>query len=226
MDESDDPGGISGGARWAIALVAVVALIVAFFVLRGTGDDEGSGSARQTGTSTSQSSETRSTEDSGTTSSDEDTTSSDEDTTSSDEDTTSSEQDTTSSEQDTTSSEQDTTSSEQGTTSSELETTTSGEDDSGPSGSTQSASTPVIRVQDGKPVGGVEKLSFERGEHVRFAVVSDAADEVHVHGYDLEKPVEPGKRVAFSFPGTIEGRFEIELHESGALIGRLDVTPS
>ena len=212
MDESDDPGGISGGARWAIALVAVVALIVAFFVLRGTGDDEGSGSARQTGTSTSQSSETRSTEDSGTTSSDEDTTSS--------------EQDTTSSEQDTTSSEQDTTSSEQGTTSSELETTTSGEDDSGPSGSTQSASTPVIRVQDGKPVGGVEKLSFERGEHVRFAVVSDAADEVHVHGYDLEKPVEPGKRVAFSFPGTIEGRFEIELHESGALIGRLDVTPS
>src|SRR4051812_20628949 len=32
--------------------------------------------------------------------------------------------------------------------------------------------TPVIRVQDGKPVGGVQKLTFKQGSRLRFVVRS------------------------------------------------------
>ena len=35
-----------------------------------------------------------------------------------------------------------------------------------------------IVVRDGKPVGGVARLEYERGERIRFTVVSDTADEV------------------------------------------------
>ena len=33
------------------------------------------------------------------------------------------------------------------------------------------------------------KLEFKEGEQVRFRVRADGADEIHVHGYDIEKDV-------------------------------------
>ena len=38
-----------------------------------------------------------------------------------------------------------------------------------------------------KPQGGVKKLNFNKGDTIRFRVVSDTADEIHVHGYDLTR---------------------------------------
>ena len=46
---------------------------------------------------------------------------------------------------------------------------------------------PTIVVRDGKPVGGVEELEYDAGEEVRFKVRSNVADEIHVHGYDVER---------------------------------------
>jgi hypothetical protein len=84
---------------------------------------------------------------------------------------------------------------------------------------------PTIVVKDGKPVGGVEELSFEAGDRIRFAVRSDAEDEVHVHGYDVEKEVGPGRTTRFDFPATLEGVFEAELHESDEQIAELRIEP-
>jgi len=84
---------------------------------------------------------------------------------------------------------------------------------------------PVVRVRAGKPVGGVQRLDFEEGERVRFRVRADAADEVHVHGYDVTKPVGPGRATLFSFDGELTGRFEVELHGVGAEIASLRVSP-
>ncbi|HEX8690320.1 MAG TPA: hypothetical protein VF729_08760 [Solirubrobacterales bacterium] len=86
-------------------------------------------------------------------------------------------------------------------------------------------SIPTIVVEGGQPVGGVEELSFEAGERIRFAVRSDASDEVHVHGYDVEKEVGPGELTRFDFPASIEGVFEAELHGSGEQIAELRVEP-
>ena len=74
--------------------------------------------------------------------------------------------------------------------------------------------------------GKVTKLRFKEGDTVRFRVRSDVADEVHVHGYDLMKDVEPGKTITFSFPATITGIFEIELENAGEQIAQLRVDPS
>jgi len=83
----------------------------------------------------------------------------------------------------------------------------------------------TIQVKRGSPAGGVAALAFRKGERVRFSVSSDAADEVHVHGYDLEEPVAPGKPASFSFPARIEGVFEVELHSSHQPAAELEVKP-
>lgn len=87
------------------------------------------------------------------------------------------------------------------------------------------ATLPTIVVRDGKPVGGVEELVFSAGERVRFAVRADSEDEVHVHGYNVEKEVGPGRLAKFDFPATIEGVIEAELHESGEQIVELRIEP-
>jgi hypothetical protein len=84
---------------------------------------------------------------------------------------------------------------------------------------------PVVRVVGAKPQGGVQKLTVAKGDRVRFRVDSDTADEIHVHGYDLAKDVTAGGSVSFSFPATIDGRFEVELESRGEQIAQLDVEP-
>jgi hypothetical protein len=104
------------------------------------------------------------------------------------------------------------------TTATTPETTTTGKS-SGPK-------TTTIGVDsDGAPVGGVEKLTFSKGEQVRFAVRSDVSGDVHVHGYDIEKNVPAGKTVVFSFPADLEGVFDVESHVSEQQIAQLSVSP-
>lgn len=73
--------------------------------------------------------------------------------------------------------------------------------------------------------GKVTKLRFTEGDTVTFRVVSDVPEEVHVHGYDIAKDLEPGKVVTVSFKGDITGIFEIEYEHAGEQIGQLRVDP-
>jgi hypothetical protein len=84
----------------------------------------------------------------------------------------------------------------------------------------------LIRVRDGKPVGGVERVKVHRGDRVRLIISSDKPDEVHVHGYDLERPVTPGAPARFSFTADAEGVFDIELHSDDVQIAALEVQPA
>jgi voltage-gated potassium channel Kch len=111
------------------------------------------------------------------------------------------------------------------------ERTDAGEDgsakggDGAPSGEPSTPSVPTIVVRGGAPVGGVAELEYEAGEQVRFRVRSDAADELHVHGYDVERELPAGRTVTVAFPATIEGIFEAELHGSGEQIAELRIEP-
>jgi hypothetical protein len=95
-------------------------------------------------------------------------------------------------------------------------------------GSETSATTKgvtTIVIKDGKPVGGIAQLTYNKGEQVRFKVDSDVSDEVHMHGYDIMKDVKAGGSVSFDFPATIEGVFEAELEGRKEQILELTVNP-
>ena len=87
-----------------------------------------------------------------------------------------------------------------------------------------------IDIKGGKPVGGVADIKVKKGDKVEIVVSADAHDDIHLHGYDIEKPVEPGKPATFRFTADIEGIFEIESHvaeDAGRepLMGKLTVEP-
>jgi hypothetical protein len=84
---------------------------------------------------------------------------------------------------------------------------------------------PTIVVRDGEPVGGVQELEFSAGDEIRFRVSSDAAEEIHVHGYDIAKDVPAGGTVEFDFPAELEGIYEAELEELGVQIVELRINP-
>jgi hypothetical protein len=84
---------------------------------------------------------------------------------------------------------------------------------------------PTIVVRGGEPVGGVRDLSFRQGDDIRFRVKSDVSDEVHMHGYDVLKPIKAGGRVEFDVPATLEGVFEVELEERVQELAEVTVNP-
>ena len=84
---------------------------------------------------------------------------------------------------------------------------------------------PVVQVKNAKPVGGIQDLTFNKGGTVQFKVVSDTADEIHVHGYDFHKDVAPGHPITFRFPAKIDGEFVVELENHGEQIASLKVNP-
>jgi hypothetical protein len=71
----------------------------------------------------------------------------------------------------------------------------------------------------------VRRFEFKRGERVRFAVYSEAAGEVHIHGFEITKAVPARRLVSFAFPADIEGVFEVELHGAHVQIAELRIGP-
>ncbi len=84
---------------------------------------------------------------------------------------------------------------------------------------------PTIEVRNGEPVGGVQTLEFDAGDEIRFRVSSDAAEEIHVHGYDIAKDVPAGGTIEFDFPAELEGIYEIELEQLAVQIAELRINP-
>jgi FtsP/CotA-like multicopper oxidase with cupredoxin domain len=70
---------------------------------------------------------------------------------------------------------------------------------------------------------GVRDIRVRKGETVRFRVRSSKPEEVHVHGHDLTREVQPGRTARMAFKATIDGIFEIEFEKSGTPIAQLRV---
>ena len=87
-----------------------------------------------------------------------------------------------------------------------------------------------IRIRGGQVVGGPAEITVKNGDLVRIVVAADAPDDIHLHGYDIEKPAAPGQPARFRVKADIEGSFEMESHvaeDAGKdpLIARLNVEP-
>jgi hypothetical protein len=86
---------------------------------------------------------------------------------------------------------------------------------------------PEIQIEGGEPVGGVQEIEVTSGEDLRIDVRTDAADELHLHGFDLYFDVVPGKTNEIVVENAdIEGVLELESHTSGALLAEIAVVPA
>ena len=91
---------------------------------------------------------------------------------------------------------------------------------------TSTTGLPVIELEvvGGAVVGGPLEVGFDLGSEVRLVLVSDVADHVHVHGYDLFFDVSPGDSTEIEFVADVPGVFEVELEDSGLLLLELEVS--
>jgi hypothetical protein len=88
-----------------------------------------------------------------------------------------------------------------------------------------------IQIRAGEVVGGPQDITVQNGDVVRIVVSADAPDDIHLHGYDIERQAAPGQPASFRFEADIEGSFEIESHvaeDAGRdpLVARLNVEPN
>lgn len=68
-----------------------------------------------------------------------------------------------------------------------------------------------------------ERVEVEHGKTVRLVILSDANDELHVHGYELKRQVAAGEELTLEFVADIPGVFEVELEETGLHLFELRV---
>ena len=84
----------------------------------------------------------------------------------------------------------------------------------------------AVRISfEGGEVTGPRRPEFTVGDRVVLIVRADAADHVHVHGYDLMKDVAPGMPARISFRADAPGRFEVELEDRPLPLTELVVRP-
>lgn len=79
------------------------------------------------------------------------------------------------------------------------------------------ADSPTARVvvAGGEITSGRCRVEVELGDRVVIEVVSDEADELHIHGYDVTVQLVPDEPARAELEATIPGVFEAELHHSG-----------
>ena len=80
-----------------------------------------------------------------------------------------------------------------------------------------------VSIKDGEM--SPEQVSAHQGDTVTLRVSTDEPTELHVHGYDVEQEVKPGRKAEIDFEADLTGRFEIEDHETERELGVLQVRP-
>ncbi len=105
----------------------------------------------------------------------------------------------------------------------ESTTTTPSSGASAPATTTTTGTVLAVTVRGGSVVEGASRQRASLNQPVTIRVTSDAADEVHVHGYDKRVEVAPARTAELTFVANIPGVFEVELERSHKLLFTLEV---
>ena len=81
----------------------------------------------------------------------------------------------------------------------------------------------VVSVVAGKVMPPTHRVEVAEGTDVRLLVTSDEADELHIHGFDIEQELIAGEQATVDFTADQSGVFEVETHESGLQLVQLEV---
>ena len=80
-----------------------------------------------------------------------------------------------------------------------------------------------IVVQNGRlETGGA--IRVRKGDDVTLHITTDAADEFHLDGYDLDTKVSPERSASLQFKASSAGRFAYQLRQSNQKLGVLEVS--
>lgn len=94
----------------------------------------------------------------------------------------------------------------------------------GPTTSTAPAGTVVeVSYTGGEVSGDTGRVRVRSGEPVTLRVISDVPEQVHVHGVDEYVDLAPGRTATATFPAPAPGLYEVELHDAGVALTRLEV---
>jgi hypothetical protein len=81
-----------------------------------------------------------------------------------------------------------------------------------------------VTVRGGKASGETGRVTVPLGTPLVVSVRSDAADEIHVHGYDRKAKVPAGATASVTFTANIPGVFEVDLEDSKLALLQLQVS--
>jgi hypothetical protein len=90
-----------------------------------------------------------------------------------------------------------------------------------------------LRVERGRVPTNMRVIRVKQGDVVTLRWSTDRPIALHLHGYDIETRVEPGKPADMSFTARATGRFSIQEHKPKvggghsheASIARIEVHP-
>jgi FtsP/CotA-like multicopper oxidase with cupredoxin domain len=73
----------------------------------------------------------------------------------------------------------------------------------------------TLPLVEGALHGASDTVRVKQGDDVELRWTTDRPVTLHLHGYDIESRIAPGKPVLMSFKATLPGRFPVEVHGGG-----------
>jgi hypothetical protein len=70
-----------------------------------------------------------------------------------------------------------------------------------------------LRIEKGKVPQNMRLIRVKQGDAVKLRWTTDRTIILHLHGYDIEKKVEPGAVAEMAFEARATGRFSVEEHK-------------
>jgi len=73
-----------------------------------------------------------------------------------------------------------------------------------------------VRIERGRVPANMRVIRVKQGDNVTLRWSTDRPTVVHLHGYDIEKKLEPGTTADMTFSARATGRFPVEIHTSNS----------
>ena len=81
-----------------------------------------------------------------------------------------------------------------------------------PIGAQAAELTFTLRIDNGRVPTNMRLIRVKQGDVVTLRWSADRRTAIHLHGYDIEKTIEPGAVTDLTFTARTAGRFTIEPH--------------
>jgi FtsP/CotA-like multicopper oxidase with cupredoxin domain len=70
----------------------------------------------------------------------------------------------------------------------------------------------VLRIEKGRVAANMRLIRVKQGDTVKLQWSTDRRTAIHLHGYDIEKTIEPGAVTELVFTARATGRFTVAPH--------------